>query len=95
MKELKTLGIVESMRKGSYNHLAIKAAQELVPDGAVLNLIELHGIATTNFAEIHDSLKLLSRKNNGTYLNCQFRIRMMQCPGVIPHLSRPSTRFSN
>ena len=33
-----------SLRKDSYNHFALKAAQELVPDGAVLNLIELHGI---------------------------------------------------
>jgi chromate reductase len=44
MDELKILGIVGSLRKGSYNRLALKAAQELVPDGAVLNLVELHGI---------------------------------------------------
>jgi chromate reductase, NAD(P)H dehydrogenase (quinone) len=38
------LGIVGSLRKDSYNRLALKAAQELVPEGAVLNLVELHGI---------------------------------------------------
>ena len=44
MNEIKILGIVGSLRKGSYNRFALMAAQELVPDGAVLNLIELHGI---------------------------------------------------
>ncbi|OGU24653.1 MAG: NADPH-dependent FMN reductase [Hydrogenophilales bacterium RIFOXYD1_FULL_62_11] len=44
MNKIKILGIVGSLRKDSYNHFALKAAQELLPDGAVLNLIELHGI---------------------------------------------------
>ena len=44
MDAIKILGIVGSLRKGSYNRFALMAAQELVPDGAVLNLIELHGI---------------------------------------------------
>jgi len=44
MKEIEILGIVGSLRKDSYNRFALKAAQELVPDGAVLNLVELHGI---------------------------------------------------
>jgi len=48
MNEIKILGIVGSLRKDSYNHFALKAAQELVPDGAVLNLIELHGIPVFN-----------------------------------------------
>jgi chromate reductase len=48
MKEIKILGIVGSLRKESYNHFALKAAQELVPDGAVLNLIELHDIPLFN-----------------------------------------------
>lgn len=47
MEELE-IGIVGSLRKGSYNHLALRAAQELVPDGAVLYLIELHGIPVFN-----------------------------------------------
>jgi len=39
---------VGSLRKDSYNRLALKAAQELVPDGAVLSLVELHGIPVFN-----------------------------------------------
>lgn len=48
MDEIKILGIVGSLRKGSYNRSALKVAQELVPDGAVLNLIELHDIPIFN-----------------------------------------------
>jgi chromate reductase len=48
MNEIEILGIVGSLRKGSYNHFALKAAQELLPDGAVLNLAELHGIPVFN-----------------------------------------------
>jgi chromate reductase len=48
MDDIKILGIVGSLRKNSYNHSALKAAQELVPDGAVLNLVELHGIPVFN-----------------------------------------------
>jgi len=44
MKTTEILGIVGSLRKDSFNHFALKAAQELVPDGAVLTLIELNGI---------------------------------------------------
>jgi chromate reductase len=44
MNEIQILGIVGSLRKGSYNRFALEAAQQLVPDGVVLNLIELHGI---------------------------------------------------
>lgn len=44
MDEIKILGVVGSLRKDSFNRLTLKAAQELVPDGVVLNLIELHGI---------------------------------------------------
>ena len=44
MDEIKILGIVGSLRKDSYNRFALKAAQELVPDGAVLSLIELYDI---------------------------------------------------
>lgn len=42
------LGIAGSLRSGSYNRLALKAAQELLPDGAELELIELHGIPVFN-----------------------------------------------
>lgn len=48
MSEIQILGIAGSLRKDSYNRFALKAAQELVPDGAVLNLIELHGIPVFN-----------------------------------------------
>ncbi len=36
MNGIEILGIVGSLRAGSFNHLALKAARELVPDGAVL-----------------------------------------------------------
>lgn len=48
MKTVNILGIVGSLRKGSYNRLALQAAQELLPDNAELNLIDLHGIPVFN-----------------------------------------------
>jgi len=48
MRKIIILGIVGSLRKDSYNRLALKAGRELVPDGAVLNLTELHGIPVFN-----------------------------------------------
>ncbi len=48
MNEIKILGIVGSLRKASYNHAALKAAQELLPADVVLDLIELHGIPVFN-----------------------------------------------
>jgi len=48
MNEIKILGIVGSLRKDSYNHFALKAAQELLPAGVRLDLIELHGIPLFN-----------------------------------------------
>ena len=48
MNEINILGIVGSLRKASYNHAALRAAQGLLPAGAVLNLIELHGIPVFN-----------------------------------------------
>jgi chromate reductase len=48
MNGIEILGIVGSLRAGSFNHLALKAAQELVPEGAVLDLIDLHGIPVFN-----------------------------------------------
>lgn len=38
MSAIKILGIVGSLRKDSYNAFALKAAQELVPDGARLGI---------------------------------------------------------
>jgi chromate reductase len=48
MDKIGILGIVGSLRKDSYNWFALKAAQEIVPDGAVLDLIDLHGIPVFN-----------------------------------------------
>lgn len=48
MDKIKILGIVGSLRKDSYNRAALKAAQELVPDEAILELIELDGIPVFN-----------------------------------------------
>jgi len=48
MKKIEILGIVGSLRKQSYNRFALVAAQKLVPDGAVINLLELHGIPIFN-----------------------------------------------
>jgi chromate reductase len=48
MDEIKILGIVGSLRKDSYNRHALEAAQEMMPAGAVLDLIDLHGIPVFN-----------------------------------------------
>mgnify|MGYP001585017684 CR=1 FL=1 len=48
MRKIEILGIVGSHRKDSYNRSVLKAAQDLTPDGAVLNLIEIHGIPIFN-----------------------------------------------
>ena len=48
MKQIKILGIVGSLRKQSYNRLALQAAQELVPEGVSLTLCELHDIPLFN-----------------------------------------------
>ncbi len=48
MNEINILGIVGSLRKASYNHAALRAARALMPAGAVLNLLELHGIPVFN-----------------------------------------------
>ena len=42
--KIKILGIVGSQRTHSYNRFALRAAQELVPEGVALELVELHGI---------------------------------------------------
>lgn len=48
MSNINILGIVGSLRKDSYNHAALTAAQELAPEGVALNLVELHGIPIFN-----------------------------------------------
>jgi chromate reductase len=42
------LGISGSLRKGSFNSAALRAAQQLVPDGATLEIFELGGIPPFN-----------------------------------------------
>jgi chromate reductase len=44
MDDIKILGIVGSLRKDSYNRYALMAAQELLPEGAELDLIDINGI---------------------------------------------------
>lgn len=44
MDQIRILGIVGSQRPQSYNRFALKAAQALVPDGVMIELVELHDI---------------------------------------------------
>lgn len=48
MNKFNILGIVGSLRKDSYNGFALNAAQELLPDDAELDLVDLHGIPVFN-----------------------------------------------
>lgn len=41
---LTILGVAGSLRRGSYNRLALEAAQKLVPEGAQIEIFDLHGI---------------------------------------------------
>ena len=43
-KPIRILGIAGSLRKASFNRGALKAATELVPDGATIEILELDGI---------------------------------------------------
>src|SRR6185503_11193696 len=42
------LGIPGSLRRASYNKAALKAAQELLPDGATLQIFGLDGVPSFN-----------------------------------------------
>ena len=46
--QLKILGIAGSLRKASYNRGALRAAQQLCPEGAKIEVFELHGIPPFN-----------------------------------------------
>ena len=48
MKTISIMGIVGSLRKESYNHAALIAAQKLVPAGVVLTLTGIQGIPVYN-----------------------------------------------
>ena len=43
-KTIKILGIAGSLREGSYNRGALRAAADLVPDGAVLEIFDIAGL---------------------------------------------------
>jgi chromate reductase len=45
---IRILGLAGSLRKASYNRAALRAAQQLVPAGARLDIIELDGIPPFN-----------------------------------------------
>jgi chromate reductase len=45
---VRILGIAGSLRKASYNRAALRAAQQLVPDGATLEIFDIEGIPGYN-----------------------------------------------
>ncbi len=47
-KQIRILGIAGSLRRGSYNRFALRAATELVPEGATIEVFELDGIPLFN-----------------------------------------------
>ena len=48
MSDIKILGIAGSLRKGSYNRMLLKTAQQLLPQGVSLDIYELAGIPVFN-----------------------------------------------
>ena len=48
VKAFKILGFAGSLRKGSYNKALLRAARELVPEGAELEIFDLEGIPPFN-----------------------------------------------
>jgi chromate reductase len=47
-KTFRILGFAGSLRRGSYNKALLRAAQELVPEGVVLEIFDLEGIPPFN-----------------------------------------------
>jgi chromate reductase len=47
-KHIRILGIAGSLRRESYNRAALRAATELVPEGATIDIFELNGIPGFN-----------------------------------------------
>jgi len=47
-KKINILGFTGSLRKGSYNKAALRAAKELMPEGSALDIIDLAGIPFFN-----------------------------------------------
>lgn len=54
MAKIKILGIAGSLRKDSYNLNALRAAQNVVPSGAELEIFTLHGIPPFNEDDEHN-----------------------------------------
>jgi chromate reductase, NAD(P)H dehydrogenase (quinone) len=48
MEKLRIFGFTGSLRVGSYNRALLRAAAELLPDGATLEIFDLNGIAPFN-----------------------------------------------
>ncbi len=47
-KQIRILGIAGSLRRESYNRAALRAATQLVPDGASIEIFELDGLPGFN-----------------------------------------------
>jgi len=54
MDQVRILGIAGSLRKGSYNRAALRAATSLKPEDAILDIFELDGIPGFNQDEERD-----------------------------------------
>lgn len=63
VEKIKILGIAGSLRKGSYNRSALRAAQQLAPEDAEIEIFELDGIPPFNQdEEMHPPAKVLELK---------------------------------
>jgi chromate reductase len=47
-KQIRILGIAGSLRRESFNRAALRAATELVPEGATIDIFELDSIPGVN-----------------------------------------------
>jgi len=52
-KPVHILGIAGSLRRDSYNRATLRAATELVPEGATIEIFELDGAIATARAQYH------------------------------------------
>ena len=52
-KPVRILGIAGSLRRDSYNRATLRAATELVPEGATIEIFELDGAIATARAQYH------------------------------------------
>ncbi|HEX7032868.1 MAG TPA: NAD(P)H-dependent oxidoreductase [Nitrososphaera sp.] len=61
MEKIRILGIAGSLRKGSYNKAALRAAQKLAPENAEIEIFELDGIPLYNQDNEMDPPEAVSR----------------------------------